>query len=49
LQPKQAKSRSKQFQCPQCHKKFQQKGNLRNHMRTHSGEQPFGCEVCNKK
>lgn len=33
-------------ECPVCHKIIHGAGKLPRHMRTHTGEKPFACEVC---
>lgn len=33
--------------CQHCNKVFTQNSNYKNHMRTHSDERPFVCEICN--
>ncbi|BFF95263.1 zinc finger protein 180-like [Drosophila madeirensis] len=37
------------FRCAQCSKSFQEKSNLRVHIRSHTGERPYQCIHCSKK
>ncbi|XP_034401555.1 zinc finger protein 572-like [Cyclopterus lumpus] len=41
-------SLEKPFSCSECEKAFNDRGNLRNHMRIHTGEKPFSCSECEK-
>ncbi|XP_058056161.1 zinc finger protein 846-like [Anopheles bellator] len=37
-----------QHQCPHCPGKFSQQSYLNDHIRTHTGEKPFTCKICDK-
>lgn len=41
-------SDQKQFQCPDCGRRFHQNGNLKNHMYTHTNLRPYRCKKCQR-
>ncbi|EEC02493.1 zinc finger, C2H2 type, putative [Ixodes scapularis] len=41
---KSKKQRPKRFQCPHCKVSFSNNGQLKGHVRIHTGERPFACE-----
>lgn len=36
----------KKYVCPHCSRRFLTRGNVKNHMRSHSRDKPFQCPVC---
>lgn len=46
LKPASSKFARKKYVCPHCNRRFLTRGNIKNHLRTHSKEKPFQCPVC---
>ncbi|CAG7820239.1 unnamed protein product [Allacma fusca] len=43
------RQRPKRFHCPHCQVAFSNNGQLRGHIRIHTGLRPFPCSICGKK
>ncbi|XP_037129642.1 zinc finger and SCAN domain-containing protein 12-like [Syngnathus acus] len=48
-QPLDSEDVTKNFSCSDCGRKFAQRGRLKSHTRTHTGEKPFSCSDCGRK